>query len=377
MGVVRQIFVPPTEAERSFSSASGKLGPRWAAGDLLRGYVVAVYNPDDLDAENGPRSVGITDDYPCILCDVVIIENEKRGLLTRVPIMTQAHGLTDYAQWIPRAATVNLLGNDLKLQRTPGSSVQDATPLHETDGDIVVIGFVGNDYNRPIILGALAHPNSLVKPSVDDNPQYKLKRHVRGNVIGVRDTGEIDIDLSAQTSGAVEGDGSLTASANPTMVITAPDAVVTIDGSKVEIDYGSGDAKVTIDGAKVEIDVGGGTSKATIENSQVVIEQAGGAALTLDSGGVDIDLAFGQQTTIAGATSGLGTTQQPVLLENALTDIAAVLTEFAPYIAPLATAQGAAAAAKFALITPVIAGLAAGLDPITGNSYKSLSTETD
>jgi hypothetical protein len=233
-------------------------GARYSDGSLMRGYVIAAYAPDDPDASSSPERVGLTDKFSSWLFDIEIMEGSTRGVLKRVPMLNTAFGITDMTQWVPRAATVDVkTDNTLLLEST---SEQTAGAVHESDGDCVVVAFLDNDLMKPIIIGTLPHPETTRQISVQDDPQYKYQAIVRGNLIGIQDGGQVDIDITNQTTGTVEQGGTEEAASNPALVITAPEATITINDDGVQIELSAG-KKTTIDAGS------GGTVEAMLHES--------------------------------------------------------------------------------------------------------------
>ena len=233
----------PLTLQRIRRRQQGK-GARYSDGTMMRGYVIAAYAPDDPNAPSSPERVGLADKFSSWLFDVEIMEGSSRGVLKRVPMLNTAFGITDMTQWVPRAATVDVkTDNTLLLEST---SQQEAGAIHESDGDCVVVAFLDNDMLKPIIIGTLPHPETTRQISVQDDPQYKYQAIIRGNLIGIQDGGQVDIDITNQTTGTVEQGGTEEAASNPALVITAPEATITIndDGVKIELSAGK---KTTID----------------------------------------------------------------------------------------------------------------------------------
>lgn len=161
---------------------------------LARGQVVAVYAPGD-----GPD---VPDAIPCWLADVRLIEPGWQGVLKWVPILTQSGGTEDIEHWRLKAAETKVNGGSLKLEGGP-----DATPPAQADGDIVVVGFLGGDNRRPVILGQLAHPQTK-HPAESD---YRYLRFVGGTRFGVDDGGNVEIEVPegvAVTVRTKAGDGA-------------------------------------------------------------------------------------------------------------------------------------------------------------------------
>lgn len=203
---------------------------RSAQGLLLRGVVVAVYRPDDRPARTDAVEAANT----AITCDVVILDPRYRCIFRDVPVVTQSQGLNDYETWVPRPATVAINGATLNLdgKGVPGLT----TDLSSVDGDHVLIAFMANDLQRPVILGALPHPGSKRRPS-GLGTKYKWSRWVRGIRVGVKDDGNVEIDLSEASNGTIlpTGDEVPTATAgNVVVTVSATGSIVVTDGGTPE-----------------------------------------------------------------------------------------------------------------------------------------------
>ena len=273
----------------------------------MRGVVVAVYAPDDPAAANSPKSQKFAGKYAEVLCDVLIIEDRYRGILPRVPILTMAHGVTDAVQWVPRAASVNVKeGGSVQLG---ASSTSTPPPSTDTDGDVVVVAFLDNDYQKPVIIGALSHPQTTVEVSTNDSPQYKWRSIIRGNVIGIQDGGQIDIDVTGQTNGTVVSGGTEQAVSNPTISIKTGGATVTIDNDGLKIEESDGTTLTVNDGVQIDLQ---SLKKATIggytlTGIQEALVKAGAWDQMFGPGGAFWTEAFPILTAV-GALLGLPTT---------------------------------------------------------------------
>lgn len=252
---------------------------------VVRGYVTAVYPPG-----KGPK---VPDAIPGWLVDVHVIEPGWRGLLRWVPVMTQSGGVEDIEHWQPRAMAKRLTGGTLKLEGGP-----TATAPNNADGDLVIVAFLGGDANRPVVIGQLPHPATKTPAETG----YRLLRTIGGARIGVKEDGNIEVEVPQGTTVKVSTKGG--------------------EGATIECS----DDAVTVTKAKL-----------TVRSS---------------------------------ATS---TGIQAVLLQAALTDIAAVLTEWYPLIQTLAGIFGVALPSSATKI-PL---LAAGTVDATGKPYKAASTESD
>lgn len=176
---------------RHLNRANPKPGrSRDGRGLFLRGVVTAVYRP----GEGTDRMPVSSAALPGIVVDVRSIEPGYLTTFRNVPVLVQSGGLNDYEQWTPRAASVGL-----------GRAIDSTTPMTDTDGDVVVIGFLGGDLNQPAIFGQLPHPKTNRAPSAGD--EFVYRRRIRGIDFGVGNTGDVDIDLSTPGNGVVSAAG--------------------------------------------------------------------------------------------------------------------------------------------------------------------------
>lgn len=205
---------------------------RYSPGSLVRGYIVAVYAGDDPTASRSPARAGIRDKVSNYLCDVQITEGTYSGILPRVPIMTGAFGITDRILMLPRAAGKDLKkGNSVALESTLTSK---ATPIHDSDGDLVIVAFLDNDYAKPVIIGALQHPQTL-EPVAFTDTAPKFEAILRGNRIAIEGNGKIVIDATAQTSGESTATGSEVPATNATIEIIGDSGTITMDAAGISI----------------------------------------------------------------------------------------------------------------------------------------------
>lgn len=216
---------------------------------LVRGYVTAVYRAGEAGAP------GTSDPAPGVMCDVQVIEPGWRGPLRHVPVMTQSGGVYEAEHWEPRPVQASLTGRSLTLE---GGNT--AIPLHETDGDLVIVAFLGGDVARPVIIGQLPHPGT-------DYPApngYRWWRRIAGNEATVDDDGNVTLDLR-------EGTGKITVQTadDTTLVLEDSEATLTIGGTTIRVV----DGDVSVSG--VDVEVGG---KLTIDGAaaaeQAVVLQA-------------------------------------------------------------------------------------------------------
>ena len=120
-------------------------------GLLLKGAIIATYVTDDprhpkfLDVQNKPAAV---------YCDVLAypsLPNQRWFALKQVLVSQKRGGLHDDDLWKPKATTMNIVTQvlDNTISANPG----------QLDGDHVLIGFMNNSFDEPVILKGLPHPS--------------------------------------------------------------------------------------------------------------------------------------------------------------------------------------------------------------------------
>lgn len=190
------------DAMKHLVLGSSRVGPtRRAHGLMLRAMVTAVYKRNDPQWRgSGFQSEAL----PGIVCDVRVLDPGYGFPLYNVPIMTKSAGLNDYEQWEPRPASVNL--GTGPFSPSPEAGTGPATSGHDHDGDIVLIGFMANDLNKPVILGQLPNPRTNRAP--EHNDAVKWRRYLRGSFVSVGDDGNIEIDTTSANDGTILPSGT-------------------------------------------------------------------------------------------------------------------------------------------------------------------------
>lgn len=302
--------VAPIVVPYHLQGGAGHGGVRVFHG-VVRAYVYAVYKAGDSEAPN------TSDPSTGVMCDLLLCEPGWAGLLRHVPVMVQSGGIDDHEHWTPRAMSATIDGTPLNLESGTGS-----TPLHETDGDLVVVSFLGGDLNRPIIIGQLSHPGTEQDYTTYEG--YRWVRLLAGNLLGVTGDGDVLLDASG-------GSGKVTVRTDDDGTIVAEGKVVTVTvgGTTVTLD---GDADtVTVDGADTTIQAG------------KLISKSSAAAVT-----------------------------QPVVLKQAQQDIVAVLEPLGQAMllvdAALKTLTGSGVITDVAGFTSALASLSAQVDHLAANT---------
>lgn len=180
---------------------------RAANGLLLRAVVLETHLPGaNLAYQNPDQQSGSTG----VTCDVYVYDRRHRSVLRGVPILLDSAGLNDHEVWKPRPTSVDLRRGLLVV--SPEQQGGRPTQASDMDGDHVVIGFLANDLDQPVIRGQIPHPRNRRRPLVGDSDtsEFKYRRFIRGSAFGVRDDGNIDIDLSQANSGEITPVGAET-----------------------------------------------------------------------------------------------------------------------------------------------------------------------
>ena len=172
---------------------------RAAFGLQVRGVVIAVYETD-----NPNRRMKLVQSGG-IVCDVLVYEAENNTLFREVPIQVQSGGVSEHEIWRPKPASQKLGGGALVV--SPEGRPIKATKAEDMDGDHVLISFIGNDLQKPIIVGQIPHPQNLRRASVN-SAAFKYQRFIRGISMGVTMGGNIEIDASLASSGTTTPTGA-------------------------------------------------------------------------------------------------------------------------------------------------------------------------
>ena len=307
------------------SRTQGTDPARFACGLMARGYIREVYSFDDSSNGHSPAGNGdVSLTIGSVLCSVEIIEAGMVSLIHNVPGLTSAGGWYASEYWRPRPATVTDTGAGVDL----GDSGMKRTALEVTDGDLVVVGFLGNDTGRPIIIGHLMKPNSAYRITSSNVSSYQHVQHVQSSVRGVKTSGEVVIDTNAQADLSNPLDDKIT--------LRSSGATVTIDGSGVTIS---------------------GANQGTGSTNQK---------------GVVVTVGTGEAVDITGNGSAPLNSSEALMNETALSDSATVLAEFNLVIQAAAGMFGlTASVAQSAIIAP---GLSAGTSTNPANTGKKLTT---
>lgn len=160
-GIPRQAIQPGTPA---------------AKGWLLKGVVMASYVTD---SDNHPASGDNKNPPMAVYCDVAVYTNVPRQrwfFLEKVLVSQNRGGLHDDNSWIPKATKTNIVTQilDNTISSNPG----------QLDGDHVLIGFLNDSFDEPIIIRGIPHPSRdvgnelystgkrLKLKQVDGNPEF-------------------------------------------------------------------------------------------------------------------------------------------------------------------------------------------------------------
>lgn len=187
-------------------------GPR-ARGLLLRGVVMATYVSDD---PNHPAVTETSDDGrdPVgVYCDVLVyssLPGMHTFALPKVLVSQDRGAMHDGRVWKPRATRVDV--SAATLDPDTGSMVGNL------DGDHVLVGFIDDALNFPVILGGISHPSVDVGTEAqaavghrralrvaDGDPDF-VRHH--GSFFGVDTNGDWIADTTMANSGDLADDGS-------------------------------------------------------------------------------------------------------------------------------------------------------------------------
>lgn len=183
-------------------------------GLLVRGVVVDVAT---FDVEGAKRSRPLAQDYtlPGVYCDVLVYTDYPglRGTVLRSCLVSTGRGgLLDETVWVPQAAKIDLSTRALLPAKWHTKGVNPAS----VDGDHVVVGFLDDSFDSPIVLRAVPHPAALQTSAgpIHSTTRFPTNRAApaadsahRGIVWGVDGNGNFFIDARDAFDGTIDGDG--------------------------------------------------------------------------------------------------------------------------------------------------------------------------
>lgn len=287
----------------------------------LRAYVTKVYYPAE-DAKS--PAIKSTD----LVCDVYVMETGFRGPLYGLPILRQSGGTWDYEFWRPQEATISLDGEALKLEGDSAGTDRVVAFL-DTNADLVVVDFLAGDINRPFIAGQFSRPRTKRGGEKAGDEDYRWRRHIGGNLVGVKKDGTLVVDISESSNGTAAAGGTEEAG-TPKLEIVASNGKLTVtDGCDVLL----------------EPDTGKGF---TVQGGKGTFRQSSGS-----------------------------TNVQVVLLDETRIDVAAVLTEFLPVVTAAAAMFGMVLVNSAAIIPGLVAGAASTNPAGGGKLLKATNLESD
>jgi len=229
---------------------------------FYRAVVVSTYVATD------PESRHATD----VECDVVLVRTNVP--LLRVPVLQQQHGVNNlHTLWVPRPSTrtVSTPTTDVNFAGAgaPGATpAQPASAYGDLDGDHVLVSFVENDVDYPVIVRALTHEQTkrLVTGAVDSIGWEEGGPSVRGTPYRnemysahygseqrVNAQGDVLIDTVGAFDDPVTEDASANSGQVRVRVKNSQRFTVEMDGTDV--------FEVWKDGSQVRIDLGEGATE--------------------------------------------------------------------------------------------------------------------
>lgn len=188
-------------------------------GLLLRGVVTSTYVSDSsghpLEGSAGTSGTGPM----AVYCDVLVypsLSNQRWYGLAQVLVSQPTGGIHRGRIWKPRATTLNLSGNEVDQTINPA----------QVDGDHVLIGFLNDNFDQPVILRGLPHPaqdtghenddrelGKRMKMVVTDGDPDFFKHH--GVYYGVSNIGSFIVDTTWANDGELQNAPKLGHEADP------------------------------------------------------------------------------------------------------------------------------------------------------------------
>jgi hypothetical protein len=195
-------------------------------GWITRAVVLQTYYADE-DQRFGKTAGAPSGGFPsktqkAVLCDVRTYGRYSR-VLPKVPVLQRIHGVWDQDIYIPRGARTNITGGDLV---SDPSDNKQPTSAEQMDGDHVLVGFLENDPQQPVVLPfVMAHPNSGYTPEQAGGRVRRIRHN--GTLVEWDGAGNLTLDATGSAAADIRTDGAETSNSGVGGQIT----LVTSDGS--------------------------------------------------------------------------------------------------------------------------------------------------
>jgi hypothetical protein len=243
---------------------------------IYKAQVQKIIYPDD------PESLSKID----VEYEVLVEMSSGMSTFKNVPSLTSFGGGNDYEEFVFEPAEAASTGKN-----------DNTNTFKNRNGSLVAVAFFGNNFQRPIIIGAFSHPKEQRRKKADG---ISYVRVVRGLKTEINKDGEWTITYQSPYG----PDGKLTAEATGpsfikldkkgSMLISLKKDTIKqthdVDAEKTEFIYKSG-LKVTFDGKgdKVTVVTKGG-AEVTVDGSKTITVKAGSTEIVVDGNSGKIEL---------------------------------------------------------------------------------------
>lgn len=238
----------------------------------LEAVVVATYVYDEPE---GANNSGTPAESKAIYCDLLTVGRWTMPI-HRALVMQSRGGIHSADLWIPRAAA--------KTADAPadGFNKNRASVPSQSDGAHVVVTFLEDNFQKPLIIGALPHPNAdvgnqakllghRIRPVVQDGEVSLIKN--RGSFVLIDDDGNTEVNTTRAHDGTLLDD---LAEPEPVLDGTVGNQVHTLpEGSTFEVII-TKDPQVG-DGSDASTE----WTRVLIANDSVTVLNSGGESLEL------------------------------------------------------------------------------------------------
>ena len=236
---------------------------------LHRGIVLETFAP-----KTGPGTADEDfneDNFRRFQVECTVLLAKTQIFLRQVPVKQPFYGVNNANPWVPRPTTRVLSeSRDLNFRpRTARGQFVSAVPaLDDLDGDMVIVEFLDNEIDSPMITGAITHEQTnrrIIKDGTGwtegtaaaqrGHPeQFEYFLHHKGCEVRINDDGEFLIDTvgaytdpKTESAGTSKGDVRIRVKDTQRLIIAMGDdedvLEVFKDGSQLRIDLGKGAAE--------------------------------------------------------------------------------------------------------------------------------------